>query len=106
MKYLLLVIVIFFSSCATVKVGRIDMGIFSISGFEIIPTIKDQKGRVVRAREVTGIGNSLPEAMDDAFNDAGLKFGETPDSLNQVYLEIKQSPFKKTKFVVKANAIY
>lgn len=44
--------------------------------------------------------------MADAFNDAGLKFGETPDSLNQVYLEIKQSPFKKTKFVVKANAIY
>lgn len=43
MKYLLLVIVIFFSSCATVKVGRIDMGIFSVTGFEIIPTIKDQK---------------------------------------------------------------
>lgn len=106
MKYLLLLSVILFTSCATVKVGRIDMGVFSITSFEIIPVqVKDQKGRVLVAREVKGVGRNLNEAMFDAFNDGAKKYGETPDSLNQVYLEIKKSPFR-TKFLVKANAIY
>ncbi len=103
-KILTLVIILFLTSCVSFKIGLIDVGVFRFENIEITP-IKDQKGRIYLVREINGKGSSLKEAIQDAYYDGARKYGQMPDSINQVYLEVKKEWFSN-KFLIKANALY
>ena len=101
---LLVIFIILFTSCVNFKVGLIDIGVFRFENIEITP-IKDQKNRIFLVREVNGQGKDLKSAIQDAYKDGIKKYGQMPDSINQVYLTIKREWFN-TKYLIRANANY